>query len=122
MLDGDPAPRRRLLATAAVLAGAVLSGCVYAPSPYPASTSPSNYDRAFDAALGAAQDSGVTVTGADRATGRITGSKAGAAVWIDVQRQGDGSVRVAFNAPDARQMGPELPQQMEAAYQRRMGR
>jgi hypothetical protein len=100
---------------------ALLAGCAD-PAPYPSAPGATTFDRAFDAALGAAQDSGVTVTGADRTGGRIVGSKAGAAVWIDVQRLPDGSVRVAFNAPDGKQMGPELPQQMEAAYRRRMGR
>jgi len=60
----------------------LLAGCVYAPYPYPYSTtttvaSPPSFDRSWDAALGAAADVGVQITNADRATGRITGAKAG---------------------------------------------
>lgn len=103
--------------TLTLLLAAALAGCVA----YPAAP-PSKFDQSFDAALNAAADSGVSVSTADRATGRIIGSKAGAAVTIDLQRQADGSVRVAFNAPDARQTNPTLTEQLYNAYQRRMGR
>lgn len=110
----------RRLALAA-LAVTLLAGCVYyGPSPYPGS--PSTFDRAFDAAVGAARDSGVAVSVADRSTGRIAGTKAGAAVTINLLRQADGSVRVEFNAPDSPQTNPTLAEQLNMAYQRRMGR
>ena len=47
---------------------------------------PSRYDQAGDAALGAAADVGIQVGGADRASGRICGPKSGAAVSIVVQQ------------------------------------
>lgn len=106
--------------TLALLLAATLTGCVaYYPTTAPG---PSKFDQAFDAALNAASDSGVNVTSADRATGRIAGSKAGAAVTIDLMRQGDGSVRIAFKAPASTQSNPTLAEQLNNAYQRRMGR
>ena len=108
--------------TLVLLLAAALTGCVaYYPTTMPA-PGPSTFDRSFDAALNAASDSGVNVTSADRATGRITGSKAGAPVTIDLMRQADGSVRIAFTAPDSTQSNPTLAQQLNNAYQRRMGR
>jgi len=112
--------RRTLLALAVT---ATLAGCVAYYPTYPTTApGPPKYDQAFDAALNAATDSGVNVTTADRATGRIIGSKGGAGVTITLQQQGDGSVRVAFNAPDSKQTNPTLAEQLNGAYQRRMGR
>lgn len=100
---------------------ALLAGCVVAP--YPATQMvPANYDRSWDAALGAAADAGVQVTSADRATNRITGVKAGAAVMIELRPQADGSLQVVFNAPDAKERNPTLNERWLAAYNRRMGR
>ncbi len=108
--------------TLVMLLAATLSGCVaYYPTTMLA-PGPSKFDQSFDAALNAATDSGVNVTSADRATGRIVGSKGGASVWIDLTRQSDGSVRIAFNAPDSKQSNPALTDQLNNAYQRRMGR
>lgn len=108
--------------TLTLLLAVALAGCVaYYPTTMPV-PGPSTFDRSFDAAQNAAVDSGVNVTGADRATGRIVGTKAGAAVTIDLQQQGDGSVRIAFNAPDSKQRNPTLAEQLNDAYQRRMGR
>ena len=72
----------RLLATLLVCAG--LASCVAYPYPAEPQTImvPASFDRSWDAALGAASDSGIQVTSADRASGRITGTKAGAAVTI----------------------------------------
>jgi hypothetical protein len=114
-----PGVTRRL--AFAALAAPLLAGCVYyGPYPYPGG--PSTFDRAFDAAVGAAADSGVAVSVADRSSGRIAGTKAGAAVTINVLRQADGSVRVEFNAPDSPQTNPTVAEQLNMAYQRRMGR
>lgn len=101
--------------------GALVAGCVVAPYPYP-SGYPTSYDRSWDAALGAAGDAGVQITNADRSTGRITGVKAGAAVTIELRPQPDGSLQVAFNAPEAREVNPTLNDRWLAAYNRRMGR
>lgn len=108
-----------LLAAAALLLG----GCVAYPYGYPApATVPANFDRSWDAALGAAAEAGVQVASADRAAGRITGSKAGAAVTIQLQPRADGSLQVSFDAPASRETHPTLGERWTAAYQRRMGR
>ena len=116
-------PRRRATAAFGLfVASGLMAGCV-APYPYaqPVAT-PSRFDQAWDAALGAAADAGIQVTNADRAAGRISGSKAGAAVAINLQSMADGRVQVRFDAPDARDTGPTLDQRWLAAYNRRMGR
>src|SRR5436190_220726 len=71
---------------ALLLGSALPFGCVvYEPVPtyYP---SPPTYDRAWSAALGALQDTGVAVTSADRATGVIRGTRAGATVTVTPMR------------------------------------
>ena len=93
---------------AAVLVSAPLSGCVvYEPVPgyYPGG---SNFDRAWNAALGGAQDAGVQVTSADPASGMIRGTKDGIDVLVSVARQADGSVRVQFDSKGATQQDPGL--------------
>jgi hypothetical protein len=93
-----------LLAPVAALA-LLVAGCVVASYPaYPVGyttggSTPASFDRSWDAALGAAADAGVQITSADRASGRITGSKAGAAVTIELRPQADNTLRVSFDAP-----------------------
>jgi hypothetical protein len=117
----------RLLAPAGALCGmaALLAGCVVAPYPYghPTTVStPPSFDRSWDAALGAAADAGIQVGNADRGAGRITGSKAGAAVTIELRPQADNSLKVSFDAPASRETNPTLGDRWLAAYNRRMGR
>ena len=99
-----------------------LAGCVvYEPVPvYPAA--PSNFDRAWNAALGGVQDAGVQVTSAEPATGLIRGAKDGIDVTVVVGRQADGSVRVQFDAKGPTQRDPGLADRFSRAYERRMGR
>jgi hypothetical protein len=104
---------------------AALAGCVVAPYPYPYATtvsSPPSFDRSWDAALGAAGDVGVQITSADRATGRITGTKAGASVAIDLRPQADNSLQVIFTSPDSKESNPTLGDRWRSAYNQRMGR
>lgn len=112
---------RALRAILTVLLGSVLlGGCVvYQPVPAPG---PSNFDRAWSAALGGAQDAGVQVTSADPATGIIRGTRDGIDVTVVVARQGDGSVRVQFDAKGPTQRDPGLSNRFSQAYERRMGR
>jgi hypothetical protein len=113
----------RRLALALVAAASLTAGCVVAPYPgYYPSTAPASFDRSWDAALGAANDAGVQVTNADRATGRISGTKAGAAVTIDLRPQPDNSLQVSFSAPDSKESNPTLNDRWLSAYNRRMGR
>ncbi|MEC5386477.1 hypothetical protein VVD49_12135 [Uliginosibacterium sp. H3] len=100
-----------------------LAACVYPyPAPYTTTMVPASFDRSWDAALGAAADAGVQISSADQASGRITGSKAGASVVILLLRQNDGSLQVSFNAPDSREINPTLNDRWLSAYNRRMGR
>ncbi len=109
---------------AGALSVGLLGGCVAYPYPYgeAVTTLPSRFDQAWEAALGAAAEAGVQVAAADRASGRISGSKAGAAVSISVQALADGRVQVAFDAPNSRETNPTLGERWLAAYNRRMGR
>ena len=116
----------RLLSLALIAASALFAGCVVAPYPYayPTTTvsSPPSFDRSWDAALGAAADVGVQITSADRANGRITGTKAGAAVNIELRPQADKTLQVIFSAPDSKESSPSLNDRWLGAYQARMGR
>src|SRR6185436_15291426 len=106
----------------AILAGAALAGCV-AYQPYPGYyAGGSNFDRAWSAALGGAQDAGVRVVSAEPAGGLIRGTKDGIDVLVTVMRQADGSVRVEFDARGLAQQDPGLADRFSRAYDRRMGR
>ena len=102
------------------------SGCIYHEAPsapsYSARPSPSNFDRAWDAAVGAAYDEGVQVTVQDRANGVIRGTKGSANIDISVRTQADGSVRVAINSRGPGGRDSALADQLNQAYDRRMGR
>ncbi|HEY2561194.1 MAG TPA: hypothetical protein VGI48_15910 [Caldimonas sp.] len=111
----------RSIAAALVCIG--MAGCVAYPYPEAQTVMvPASFDRSWDAALGAAADSGIQVTAADRANGRITGTKAGATVTIVVQQQSGGNLQVSMSAPDSRETNPTLNDRWLANYQRRMGR
>jgi hypothetical protein len=102
------------------LAAAALGGCVvYEPVPYYGS--PSTYDRAWNAALGAVHEVGVQVTAADSGSGMIRGTKDGNDVTVSVLRQADGSTRVQFDAKGS-ERDPGLGNRFSQAYERRMGR
>jgi hypothetical protein len=115
----------RLPHLALVAACTLIAGCYAYPYPYPAYqtvvTAPS-FDRSWDAALGAAADVGIQIRSADRSGGRITGSKAGANVTIDVRPQADNTLQVVFTAPDSKEANPTLNDRWLAAYHQRMGR
>ena len=118
---GTLAPATLGAVLALSLAGLPLAGCVvYEPYPgyyYPGG---SNFDRAWNAALGGAQDAGVQVASAEPATGLIRGTADGADVLVTVARQADGSVRVQFDAKGPSQR--DLAERFSRAYDRRMGR
>jgi hypothetical protein len=100
----------------------LLSGCV-AYEPVPVSVpAPSTFDRAWSAAVGAAQDEGVRITAEDRARGVISGSRGEQDVTINVQTQADGNVRVEFSARGPKGSDPGLAGRISRAYDRRMGR
>ena len=104
-------------ALGAAFAALMLAGCVYY-HPVPVSSGPEAFDRSWNAALGAADDVGVTVSTVDRASGTIYGSTRDAAVTIRVWTQADGRVRVEMNATGDSAVADRL----HSAYERRMGR
>lgn len=105
----------------ACAASGMLAGCVVY-EPYPGYYATSNFDRAWSAALGGAQDVGVQVASAERENGLIRGTKDDIRVLISVIRQADGSVRVQFDAKGPTQNDPGLADRFSQAYDRRMGR
>ena len=89
----------------------------------PAPTYPSVYDRAWDSALRAAQDSGIVVTSSDRGSGTIRGAKDGMDTeTIVLRRQADGTTRVESNFKGQLDRDPTLSRRFDAACQRYMGR
>jgi len=109
------------LALLGILFAISLPGCVaYEPMGVTA-TVPASFDRSWNAALAAAQDSGIAVSMADRNSGRIYGRRNTADVTISVTPQTDGSLRVQF---DAKGLGPQdqgLKDRFVQAYNQRMG-
>jgi hypothetical protein len=121
----DVAGLHHVTALAAALGTAALAGCVvYEPVPAYSTHYPggSNFDRAWNAALGGAQDAGVQVKSTDAANGLIYGSRNGTEVFVTVARQHDGTVRVQFNSKGPKQDDPELAQRFSRAFDQRMGR
>ena len=108
----------RMLFIACCLAVVQFSGCVVYEPVAVQQPGPSNFDRAWQAALGGAQDAGLKITSADPSTGIIRGTKDGSDVSVVVARQGDGSVRVQFNSKGT---DPGLADRVSRAYDRRMG-
>ena len=100
--------------------GWVLGGCTTYETPPPPPPSP--FDRAWNAALGAAQDEGVRVTTADRVSGVISGYRDQQEVTINLQTQADGNVRVELGARGPKGADPGLAGRISRAYDGRMGR
>ena len=108
------------LVSLVLLVVTALAGCVvYEPVPAP---QPSAFDRAWNAALGAAQDEGVRITSEDRVNGVIRGARDEQEVTINIRSQADGSVRVEMSARGPKGSDPGLAGRVSRAYDRRMGR
>jgi hypothetical protein len=106
----------------AVVAFAMLAGCVvYEPVPTPAPV-PSTFERSWNAALGAAQDEGVRITSEDRVNGVIRGFRDQQEVTINLRTQADGNVRVEMSARGPKGSDSGLAGRISRAYDRRMGR
>jgi hypothetical protein len=99
-----------------------LTGCVvYEPVPVSA-PSVSNFDRSWNAAVGALQDVGVRIQSEDRARGVITGANDSRDVTINVMTQADGRTRVEITARGPQGGDARLASDISRAYDRRMGR
>jgi hypothetical protein len=117
-----PGSRKRwTVLFACLLAGAITDCTYYQAAPAP-SSGPSVFDRSWNAALAAAEDVGVSVYMADRASGTIRGTTANDDVTIRVLTQADGSVRVEISAKGGPGSDPAVTQRLSDAYDRRMGR
>lgn len=99
-----------------------LGGCVVAPYGTPVPMGPSTYDRSFDAALGALQGQGLSISSQDRGAGVVVGSRGALTVSASVRPQPDGTTRVEFNQSGNQAQDPNLLQRVVADYNRRMGR
>lgn len=112
----------RLIRLAALIAlvSLPLAGCVYAPYPYYYYAP--NYDRAWNASIGAVRDAGVRVMSEDYGTGVIRGMTNDVDVTVAVERLPDGRVRVQFDSKGATDRDPGLAERFSQAYERRMGR
>lgn len=99
----------------------LLTGCASEPVPVyvPAQ---STFDRAWNAALGAARDEGVLVRSEDRVAGTISGTKGEQEVTINMRTQADGSVRVEIGQRGPKDADPSLAGRLSRAYDQRMGR
>jgi hypothetical protein len=98
------------------------AGCTYYQVAPSAPSGSGVFDRAWNAALAAADDVGVTVHSADRTSGVIQGSKDGSDVTMQVFTQADGRVRVEINVKGPSGTDSVLAQQLSTAYNRNMGR
>jgi hypothetical protein len=104
------------------MAAIAMAGCTYYQTVPVTPSGPSTFDRAWDAAMGAADDVGVKVYSADRTSGVIRGTTAADDVTIRVYTQADGRVRVEFNVRGASGTDAVLADRLSNAYSRRMGR
>jgi hypothetical protein len=106
-----------------VVVTALVGGCVvYEPVYVPSSSYGSSYDRVWNSALGAAEDTGVKITSADRSTGTIRGVTSSSDVTILVISQADGRTRVEFSSKGPKGQDPDLSERFTGFYNRRMGR
>lgn len=96
-----------------------ISGCTYYQA---APAAPSTFDRSWNAALGAADDVGVTVTAADRTSGVIRGTRGADQINMRVFTQADGRVRVEINVQSPSGADTVLAERLSSAYDRNMGR
>jgi len=121
-MPGRKLPRSGGTLILLVVLTALAGGCVvYEPMPAPAYYG-SSYDRVWDSALGAAEDAGVKITSADRATGTIRGVTPSSDVTILVISQADGRTRVEFSSKGPKGADAGLNERFTSYYNRRMGR
>jgi hypothetical protein len=80
------------------------------------------FDRVWDSALRAADDVGIQVASAEKATGYIAGTKGAIQAQIFVLRQADGSVRVQLDLKGPLEQDPGLADRFSRTYDRYMGR
>ena len=108
------------LLAASVLA---LSACVvYEPVPVAQPTVSQRFDRSWNAAAGAMDDAGLTITAQDRGAGVIRGERGGTTITAMVQTLADGRIQVKFDSKGPSGADAGLVQRVSENYERRMGR
>jgi len=115
-------PISRTALCVCLAAATAVAGCTYYQAVPVAPSGPSTFDRSWNAALGAADDLGVSVTSADRTSGFIYGTTPTGNVTISVLTQADGRVRVEFNVKSPAGSDTNLADRLHRAYEARMGR
>jgi len=110
-----------VLIIVAAVAIILVYGCALEPAPSYA-PAPSTFDRAWSAAVGAAQDEGVRINSQDRASGTISGTRGEQEITIYARTQADGNVRLEFSVRGPQGADPGLASRISRAYDRRMGR
>jgi hypothetical protein len=76
----------------------------------------------WNSALGAAEDVGVKISSADRATGTLRGVTSSSDVTILVISQADGKTRVEFSSKGPKGADADLNERFTSYYNSRMGR
>ena len=99
----------------------LLSACAQEPAPYYA-PAPSTFNRAWSAAVNAAQDEGVRIGFEDRVGGVIKGRRGKQEITIYVRTQADGNVRLEFSVRGPKGADPGLVGRISRAYDQRMVR
>jgi hypothetical protein len=118
-MKGKPSPILAVLVFSAALGA---QACVvYEPVPV-AAPPVSRFDRVWDASIRAAEETGIRIVSADRATGTIRGVKDPIDVTITLFRQADGSTRMELNLAGQLDRDPTLADRFRRAYDRHMGR
>lgn len=101
----------------------MVPGCYYYQAVPAQPSSPSAFDRAWNAALGAAEDVGVSISSADRTSGIVYGTRGNQSATIRVYTQADGRVRVEFGVQGGGAAEDAIvAKDFSSAYDRRMGR
>ncbi len=114
---------RRVVLYAVLLTAMMMAGCTYYQAVPATPSGPSSFDRAWNAALGAAEDVGVSVSSADRTSGIVYGTRGNQSATIRVYKQADGRVRVEFSIQGGGEAADAIvAKDFSSAYDRRMGR
>ena len=109
----------RMLAPIVASLVVVTGGCVISdPSPYAHGLLQPGYNKAWNNAIDAMKDEGVSIVLADLARGELQGRRGGVGIDAYVVTQKLGDVRAEFVAPD----DPELAQRVEQRYRARMAK
>lgn len=112
----------RVAPVAALVLMLAAPGCTYYQTAPATPSGPSTFDRAWNAALAAASDVGVSVYSADRTSGVIRGTSGNDDVTLRVFTQADGRVRVEINVKGPSGNDAALAGRLSTAYDRNMGR